>query len=32
MRISIIAALDRNRVIGNNNTLPWYLPADLKHF
>jgi dihydrofolate reductase len=32
MRISIIAALDRNRVIGNNNMLPWHLPADLKHF
>jgi len=32
MIISLIAAMDRNRVIGNNNQLPWYLPADLKHF
>jgi dihydrofolate reductase len=32
VRISIIAALDRNRVMGNNNALPWHLPADLKHF
>lgn len=31
--ISLIAALDKNRVIGNrDNKLPWYLPADLKRF
>jgi len=30
--ISIIAALAENRVIGVNNTLPWHLPNDLKHF
>ena len=32
MTISLIAALDRNRVIGKDNTLPWHLPNDLKHF
>ena len=32
MRISIIAALDKNRVIGHNNALPWHLPPDLQHF
>jgi dihydrofolate reductase len=31
-RISLIVAMARNRVIGINNTLPWHLPADLKHF
>jgi len=30
--ISIIVAMDRNRVIGYNNTLPWHLPADLAYF
>lgn len=30
--ISIIAARSRNNVIGRNNDLPWYLPADLQHF
>ena len=28
----MIAALSRNRVIGRNNSLPWHLPEDLKHF
>jgi len=32
MRISIIAALAENRVIGAGNRLPWHLPADLRHF
>jgi dihydrofolate reductase len=31
-RLSIIAAMAENRVIGVNNTLPWRLPADLKNF
>ncbi len=32
MRISLIAALARNRVIGIENRLPWKLPEDLAHF
>jgi dihydrofolate reductase len=30
--VSLIVAMAKNRVIGINNTLPWHLPADLKHF
>lgn len=30
--ISIVVAQAHNRVIGKKNDLPWYLPADLKHF
>jgi len=29
---SIIVAQSQNAVIGINNSLPWYLPADLKRF
>lgn len=32
MRISLIAAVADNRVIGRNNELPWRLPADMKRF
>lgn len=32
MQISIIVAMDRNRVIGKKGALPWHLSADLKHF
>jgi len=32
MIISLIAAMDRNRVIGKNNSLPWKLPEDMKRF
>jgi dihydrofolate reductase len=32
MIISIIAAMDENRVIGRGNRMPWRLPVDLKRF
>lgn len=32
MRISLIAAVARNGVIGRDNELPWRLSADLKRF
>jgi dihydrofolate reductase len=30
--ITLIAAFDENRVIGRDDTLPWHLPEDFKHF
>lgn len=30
--ISIVVAMDKNRVIGKDNQLPWHLPADLAFF
>ena len=32
MILSLIAAMDNNRLIGKNNGLPWHLPADLAYF
>lgn len=32
MPIAIIAAVAKNNVIGKSNTLPWYIPEDLKRF
>lgn len=31
-RITLIAAMDQNNLIGSDNQLPWHLPADLKFF
>jgi dihydrofolate reductase len=28
----LVAAMARNRVIGDDGGMPWHLPADLKHF
>ena len=30
--ISLIAAMNRDRVIGDRGGMPWHLPADLRHF
>ena len=32
MKLSLIAAMADNRVIGLNGQMPWHLPADLKRF
>jgi dihydrofolate reductase len=32
MTISCIVAVAKNRVIGKENDIPWYLPADLSYF
>lgn len=31
-RITLVAAMAHERVIGRDNALPWHLPADLAHF
>jgi len=30
--LSIISAMDQNRLIGKGNALPWHLPADMAFF
>lgn len=32
MKISMIAAMAKGRVIGKNNEMPWHLPADFAWF
>jgi len=32
LKVSLIAAMAENRVIGFNNQLPWHIPADLGWF
>ena len=32
MIVSCIVATANNNIIGKNNDIPWYLPADLKYF
>ena len=32
MKIAMIVAMAQNNVIGINNTIPWYLPDDLRYF
>ena len=32
MKLSLIWAMDKNRLIGKDNALPWHLPADMQWF
>ncbi|MFW5913911.1 MAG: dihydrofolate reductase [Bacillota bacterium] len=32
MSLSIMVAMDRNRVIGKDNALPWHFSEDLRYF
>lgn len=32
IQIALIVAMANDNIIGNNNALPWHLPADLQHF
>ena len=30
--VSVVVAMNKQSIIGVNNTLPWHIPEDLKHF
>ena len=32
IKLALICAMSKNRVIGKDNRLPWHLSGDLKHF
>ena len=32
MKLTAVAAVSENLVIGKNNSLPWNIPEDLKRF
>lgn len=32
MRIALVAAMAKHRVIGKDGQMPWHLPAELQHF
>ena len=32
MNLTLIAAMDQNRLIGRDNDMPWHLPSDLRFF
>jgi dihydrofolate reductase (trimethoprim resistance protein) len=31
MKVSLIVAMDKNRVIGKENDIPWRIPYDWEH-
>ena len=31
-RVAMIAGMDRNRLIGKDNGLPWHIPEDMRRF